>query len=216
MWGSFVELVRLVVLAAAHLCNGSIGGGIFDVSLIVRIALLPLTLRVARQARDRQARIAAIEPQLASLRRRFADDPARLFAETRALHAAHGVRMLTPAGMASLLVQTPLLGALYAAVRGGLGARVRFLWIADLAASNGPLLGVVALVTGAVIAASTPASRGASAGAVIPIFVGIVGTLAFLWSASSAVVLSVGAGSLVSGLQAWILARDARRANVAA
>jgi len=40
--------------------------------------------------------------------------------------------------------------------------------------------------------------------------IAVVGTLAFLWSASSAVALSMSAGSLVSLLQNWLLARDAR------
>jgi len=35
-------------------------------------------------------------------------------------------------------------------------------------------------------------------------------TTFFLWSASSAVALSMGAGSLVSLLQNWMLRRDAR------
>ena len=35
-------------------------------------------------------------------------------------------------------------------------------------------------------------------------------TVAFLWSASSAVALSMGAGSLVNVLQNWLLSRDAR------
>jgi hypothetical protein len=41
------------------------------------------------------------------------------------------------------------------------------------------------------------------------------GTLVFLWSASSAVALSVGAGSAVSVLQNWLLRRDARRTPAA-
>ena len=38
----------------------------------------------------------------------------------------------------------------------------------------------------------------------------VIAPLVFLWTASSAVALSFGAGSLVSVLQNWLLARDAR------
>jgi membrane protein insertase Oxa1/YidC/SpoIIIJ len=38
---------------------------------------------------------------------------------------------------------------------------------------------------------------------------GVLLTVAFLWTASSAVALSAGAGSLVTVLQNWLLSRDA-------
>ena len=64
MWASFVELIRVAIFAAAHVCGGSLGAGIIGVSVIVRIALLPLTLRLARQARAQQMRVAALKPAL--------------------------------------------------------------------------------------------------------------------------------------------------------
>ena len=51
-WSSFVDLLRVVLFALAHVCGGSLGGGIVMLSLIVRLALLPLTLRVAMRARE--------------------------------------------------------------------------------------------------------------------------------------------------------------------
>src|SRR5690242_12212825 len=51
MWTVFVGLVRLAMITAAHLTGGSIGSGILLVSAAVRLALLPLTLRAAREAR---------------------------------------------------------------------------------------------------------------------------------------------------------------------
>src|SRR5437762_2198885 len=113
MWVGFVELIRAGIFAAAHLCNGSLGGGVLVVSFVLRLGLLPLTLLVAA-----------------------------------ASAAAAG------------LAQAP----------------------------NGQPSGAA---LAAVIAASF--------------------TLLFLASASSTLVLSVGAGSAVSGLQAWLLARDQRR-----
>jgi hypothetical protein len=38
----------------------------------------------------------------------------------------------------------------------------------------------------------------------------VLATAAFLWTASSAVALSAGAGSLVSVLQNWLMSRDVR------
>lgn len=210
MWASFVELIRVSIFAAAHICGGSLGAGIVCVSVLLRLALLPLTLRLARQAQTQQVRLAVLKPQMDALQRRHAADPARLMRETRALHAANGVRVLSVGGVVGLLVQMPLLGGLFGAVRGGLGARVPFLWIGNLARPDALLMGVVSLLGGAMLAMSRP--QGAPAGPSVPIqlALGVGVTLFFLWSASSAVVLSVGAGTLVSGLQGWLLARDRR------
>ena len=50
-WTLFVELTRFALFAAAHLFGGSVGAGIFAFSLLVRITLIPLTLRTARETR---------------------------------------------------------------------------------------------------------------------------------------------------------------------
>jgi YidC/Oxa1 family membrane protein insertase len=210
MWDTFVELLRAAIVGAAHLCGGSLGAGIVFVSAGIRLALLPLTLRLARQARDQQARIAKIRPELEALQRRFAKDPRTLMAETRALYEANGIKLLSPGGLIGIAVQLPLLSGLFAAVRTGLGSKVRFLWVADLARPEGLLaLGVTALTAWSV---STTPSHGASSGVpTVMLVVSLIGTGVLLLTTSSAVALSMGAGSFVSVLQNWILAREQRR-----
>jgi len=211
MWAAFVELLRAAIFSAAHVCGGSLGGGILLVSALVRLALLPLTLRLARRAREQQAKLAALRPEMEALQRRYANDPRRLFRETRELQAKHGIRVVTPSAFVGLAIQFPVLGGLFAAVRNGLGAKVRFLWVADLARPDGALLlGIAALTAWGV--SSAPGTSG-QAGNQTPLLIfSVLGTVAFLWSASSAVALSVGAGSLVSVLQNWLLNRDAKAA----
>jgi membrane protein insertase Oxa1/YidC/SpoIIIJ len=131
--------------------------------------------------------------------------------ETQTLYAANGVRILSPAGFVGFLVQLPLLSGLFAAVRGGLGARVPFLWIGDLARSDALLAAGVSVLGGAILAIpQSPAAAGGPSGSTL-FLIGGGATLFFLWSASSAVALSIGAGSLVSALQSWFLARDRAR-----
>src|SRR5512146_932907 len=211
MWAALVDLIRVAIFAAAHVCGGSLGAAIVAVSIVVRVALLPLTLRLARQAREQQARIAALKPKVDALQRRHAGDPARLAREVRALHAANGIRLFTPRGLVGFLVQAPLLGGLFAAVRGGLGARTRFLWIADLSRPHAFLVGFVALLTGAIAMRPGQQSGANAAGTMLALALGIGVTVYFRWSASSAVALSVGAGSLVSGVQNWLIVRKSAR-----
>jgi YidC/Oxa1 family membrane protein insertase len=212
MWAGFVDLIRVTIFAAAHLCAGSLGGGILCVSVVVRLALLPLTLRLARQAREQQLRMAAIKPEIEALQRRHAKDPARLMRETQTLYAANGIRLMSPVGLIGLLVQIPLFSGLFAAVRAGLGNRVRFLWIADLARTDALLLVAVTLLTAGstMMAPKAPGASGASTPLML-LLLSVGGTLVFLWSASSAVALSVSAGSLVSALQSCLLIRDKRQ-----
>jgi YidC/Oxa1 family membrane protein insertase len=209
MWASLVELVRATIFAGAHLLGGSLGASIALVSALVRLALLPLALKNARLARAQAVKLATLRPQLDRLEKRFANEPLRLFQETQALQRANGIQPFTAGSLASTLVQLPLIGALFSAVRNGLGARVRFLWIADLSRADAWLLALVAGVAGVSVAVGpAPAAQGMQR---VMVLFAMGATLAFLWSASSAVALSVGAGSAVNLLQSWILAREARR-----
>lgn len=167
-----------------------------------------LTLRLMRQARDQQMRLAALRPAIEALQRRHAKDPARVMHETQALYAKHGIRLFSAVGLIGLLIQLPLLGGLFAAVRAGLGARVRFLWVADLARPDAFLITAVTLLTAGAMTMTpaAPGQTGATTQMLLLLAVG--GTFVFLWSASSAVALSVGAGSVVSTLLNWLLTRD--------
>jgi YidC/Oxa1 family membrane protein insertase len=213
MWHSFVDLIRAAIFSAAHVCGGSLGGGILAVSFLVRLGLLPLTLRMARRARDQQRRRLRIQGQIEALRVRHAKDPARLFRETQALLRRHGIRALHPPTLLGALVQAPLLAGLYSAVRAGLGQRVRFAWIADLGRANGTTALLVAALTAAA-AAIAPVPTAHTGVSYVPAMVAALVTLAFLWSASSAVALSWGSGAAVSILQNAILAREDRRARM--
>jgi YidC/Oxa1 family membrane protein insertase len=209
MWDAFVDLLRASIFATAHLCGGSLGGGVLLVSAGVRLALLPLTLRLARRARQQQARIAALRPQVEALQLRFAKDPRGLMRETQALYAEHDIRLFTPASVAGIAIQIPLLSGVFAAVRRGLGTKVGFLWVPDLTRPDSALLlGVVALTAWG--ASSAPAAPGQAGTPNALVGIMVIGTAIFLWSASSAVALSMGAGSLVTLLQNWLLSRDAR------
>ena len=209
MWDGFVELIRVTIFGAAQLCAGSLGAGILFVSIALRLALLPVTLRLARQARDQRTRMDALQPAIETLQRRYAKDPARLMRETRALYAANGIRVFTPIAIIGLLLQVPLLGGLFSAVRSGLGQRVRFLWVTDLARTDALLLlAVTAITAGAMTMTPGTQTPGRAPSTNLVLMLSVVGTMVFLWSASSAIALSVGAGSLVSALQNWLLTRD--------
>src|SRR6476620_10188299 len=104
MWQGFVELIRATIFAGAHLLNGSLGASSIVISTLVRLALLPLTIRSARLARAHHARLAAIKSQLDHLNKRYASDPGQLLARTQALHREHGIGMLPKGSVVSAAV----------------------------------------------------------------------------------------------------------------
>jgi membrane protein insertase Oxa1/YidC/SpoIIIJ len=103
-WAVFVDLVRAAIFAGAHLLGGSVGAGIFAVSLAVRLALLPITLRAARQMRAERQRIKTAKDKRA---------PAK------------------PIGLGASLIQWPFAAAMFQTLRGGTVSGA-FLWIRDL------------------------------------------------------------------------------------
>jgi len=158
-WTFVVDVVRALVFSAAHLCGGSIGGGILIVSTIVRIALLPVTLRMARRMMAHQAKVAALQPELEKLKRRFGSDTGRLGEATRELFRKNGVTIVPEGTFRSMLIQAPIGAAVYQAFTAGVG---RFLWIGDLARPDALVALGAAVLAGVGVAAGPPSPNRAA------------------------------------------------------
>jgi YidC/Oxa1 family membrane protein insertase len=206
-WSDVVDLLRALIFGVAHVCNGSVGVAVILVSLTIRLALLPLTLRLARRAREHSRKLRELKPELERLQKRYAKDPAVLWRETSRLYQRRGIKPFDSAGMIGGLAQAPIFAALYSTLRRGLGAGIRFLSIGDTSLPNLLLnLTVAGLTAGAVVTCQSPeTSRG------IQLFTGaLIGcmTVWFLGSTSALFALSTGAGSVVTLLQGFILRRE--------
>ena len=209
----FADFFRAAIFAAAHVFGGSLGAGIIAVSLGVRLALLPLTIRLARRALAQQAILARLQPELQRLEARYRNDAVARLQRTQALYRREGVRLFDPGAVLGGLVQLPVLAGVYAAVRHGVGAASAFLWISNLfrpdvwlAVGVALLSGLVAYVTGRV---------GQTRGAASTTSVWLSASLVFLaaWRASAALVLSWGAGSLGTLVQGFMLRRTRHRSG---
>lgn len=77
------------------------------VTIAVRVAMIPLSIRAVRAERSR----AELAPSVAELRRRYAGDAARLGRELAELYRRKGVS--PAAGLLPLLAQAPVLSLLY-------------------------------------------------------------------------------------------------------
>lgn len=203
-WSFVVGVVRAAVFAAAHLCGNSIGSGILAVSVLVRLALLPMTLRAARRAQAHQARISELEPALKRLRAIHADDRAALAEATVQLYREHGIEAIPRGAVTTTLIQLPIGAALYQALSRGLGPRAGFLWISDLARPDALLAVTAAALTAFVTSlGATTSNRSAMA-------ISAIVTLVIAWRLSASVALYWIASNGVGVAQAVLLRRSTR------
>jgi len=208
IWSDIIDAVRTLVFIASQACGHSVGSGILLVSLAVRVALLPLTLRMARQVQEHQSRLAALAPKLEKLRHRHASDQAALGQATLDLYRQHGIGLLPKGSLLSLLVQAPVGAALYRAVGRNLGTRTPFLWISDLARPDTALALVCATLAG--VAAGAEPSVGKAA-----IVMNMIVTGFLAWRLSASVGLYWAASNSVSAVQALVLRRSASQTRPA-
>jgi len=208
-----VDLVRAAVFVTAHLLGGSIGAGVVAVSLAVRLALLPLTLRLARRAAAQQALLAGLRPELARLQERYRKHPEELWRRTQTLYRRSGYRPVDPQALLGGLLQAPILAAMYGAVRRGLGVGASFLWVADLARPDAVLALAVAALTAFATFLGVKAGPQPQQAATQATISGMM-TLLLFSRASSALLLSWTGSALGSVVQALVLFRGRHRGAV--
>jgi YidC/Oxa1 family membrane protein insertase len=211
MFGTLlVDPIRAAVFALTHLLGGSLGAGVLAASFLLRLALLPLTLKLARKSLAQRRLLNGIRPELTALNARYKKQPDVLWRETLALHQRVGYKQVDPASLLGSLVQLPLLGGMFAALR-GLGATHAFAWIANLGRPDAALALIAAGLTGVAgylgMLPAADSTRAAWFGAGL----GMVVSLVFFWKASAVLVLSWGSSAAVSAIQGALLVRENRR-----
>lgn len=209
IWDLFVELIRAALFAISHLYGDSLGGAILTLSLVARLALLPLTLRLARRARAMQALFARMQPELERLRARHARRPEVLARETQRLFERRGYRPVGRQELLGTLVQMPVFGGLYSAVSQGLGAGGRFLWVANLARPDAIIIAIALALAGAAAAASANAGApGGRAAVVASVCVSVLVTALFVTRLAAGLGLYWVASGAVGLAQSLIVRRE--------
>ncbi len=99
------------VLAGFYAIVASYGLAIILVTLVVRVLLLPLSIKSTRSMREMQV----IQPELKKLQKKYKGDRQKLNEETMKLYKEHGVNPL--GGCLPLLLQMPVFFALFYLIR---------------------------------------------------------------------------------------------------
>ena len=212
VWSEFVDVIYATLFCVSTALGGSMGLAIAVVSLVTRVALLPLTLRLAYRALEVQAAVKKIEPQLARVREKYRSDQRRMLEESARLYQANGIKLVDGGGLVAAALQAPIFLGLLGAIRRGLAAGGRFLWIEDLAMSDAALAWCCALVTAGSVALgpTLPAAQRLPA-----ILVPAVLTVVFLSRMAAGVSLYTFASGLVGVVQAVLVRRRAAHLTAA-
>src|SRR5215212_11205386 len=109
--------------------GGSTGWAIVALSLGIRVALLPLTIRLSRRAMRGQAMVRRLQPELEQLKKTFEKTPERLLEETMKLYRKHGYSPFDLPAMIGMFAQLPIFAMLYRAIGATLASGERFYWI---------------------------------------------------------------------------------------
>ncbi|WP_426334667.1 membrane protein insertase YidC [Paenibacillus silvae] len=101
--------------------NGSYGVAIIIITLVIRLALLPLMMRQAKSQQGTRVIMNAMKPELDALKKKYegkndAADRQKLSEETMALYKKHKFNPLN-IGCLPLLIQLPILSGIYTAIR---------------------------------------------------------------------------------------------------
>lgn len=147
MWSTFVDGLSALLAQMATWLDGSYGMAVIALALLVRLAMLPMTLKAAEQGWWRQQRLAALKPRLGQLRERHAGNPTAQASAMQALYREHGLGGGLGSALLVALVQAPLGAGIYAAIRRGVAGAGSFLWIPRLARPDAWLALLVALLS---------------------------------------------------------------------
>lgn len=122
--------------------NGSYGLAILMITIIVRSAILPLTIKQVRSSREMQK----IQPLLNELKKKYKDNPQKQQEETMKIFQEHKINPL--AGCMPVLIQMPVFIALYNSIY--MNSEVHgheFLWLQLGQADPYYLLPIIAALT---------------------------------------------------------------------
>ncbi len=108
MWSTFVDVIQNGILVFTNVFGGSMGTAIIAVSLLIRMALFPLTLKLAHRSFIRNNMLIKLKPELDTLKIHFKNQPDRLTRETMKVFNRNGIKMVDTSNLFGGLIQAPV------------------------------------------------------------------------------------------------------------
>ena len=186
LWAMFVDFLQYVLFVISQVYGGNIGLAVITLSLLIRLMLLSLTLKLSRRSVKHQALMNKLKPGIERLKSKYKDRPEKLNKEIFALFKRHNARPVDFRSILGVLVQAPVILGLFTAIKRGIGAGKRFLWISDLAKPDFLLV----VIAGVLTYISAAVSPGLSAqNKILYVLFPAILTVFFLWRMAAGVSL---------------------------
>jgi YidC/Oxa1 family membrane protein insertase len=207
------HLLAATLVYLVQLFGGSLGCAIVALSLGIRVALLPLTLKLARRALRNQEIARALQPEIEALKKKLQNKPERLFEEIGKLYRRHHYNPFDLPALIGSFAQLPIFGLLYRTIRNALTANAAFLWIRNLASPDFVLTLVILALTAISAYVMPSVSRNARTTMMV---IQVVVTSLIVWKLAAGLGLYWASSSLVGLFQTlWLRFRMPQIANPA-
>lgn len=115
----FRPLFNLLVGITEFIPSHNIGLAIIVMTILVRLLLLPSSIHQARHAQKQQSKMELVRQELEDVKKKFKDDKAKQAEATMAIYRKAGINPAS--GCLPLLIQLPILIALYKVFLTGIG-----------------------------------------------------------------------------------------------
>ena len=194
MWNSFIDLLVNVMTQFSGIAGFNTGLIILFTSLLIRFALLPLTVKTACGNLQRQQKLQLIQPELEKLKSKYKNSPEQLNRHTLELFKRHKIAFIDKKGLLSGILQAPLFVGMISAIKKIVGTGEAFLWIRNIAHPDFFLV-IIASVLSYIGSVLTPNLSEQSR--TIMIWIPVLFTAVFLWK--------LPAGSVFRLLQIWLM-----------
>lgn len=115
----FLDPVLNILIVITKILFGNFGLAIIALTAIVRLAILPLTMRQLRASKKMSDSMRDLQPKLQQIQKKYAKDKQKLFKEQQKLFKEAGVNpmgCLTSPMLVTMVIQMPIFIALYRAI----------------------------------------------------------------------------------------------------
>ena len=202
LWTLWTNLLQHVLgFLSAHL-GGSEALGIILLTVLARLALLPLSVKAALRSQRNKEALERLKPELESLKEVCKDDQAELGRRTMALYREHGISFLDRVSVLNMASQTLFGLGFFQSLRRTV-FQARFLWIATLAKPD--LL--LTLLVGALMLVGMALMPGATANTsmVIMLFLSVLISIFAIAALPSAIGLYWATSNAMTVVQSLVL-----------
>lgn len=145
LWSAFMHFISTMFALLSAQFGLSEAASVITFTLIIRFALMPISLSSAVRMQKNKEAINRIRPELDELKNQHKDNPAELATLTMALYRRHGITFVDRLSLINMSAQAVLGLGVFQALKKMIFSS-KFLWIANLAKPDFLLTALVGIL----------------------------------------------------------------------